>query len=238
MKELKRVFDLQLFAEDDGSDAGGDDKGNDKSDNTGGDDEDSKKKQDSGDAGGKTKFSRSDKKQDDQDSGDAGGKKDDKEDDDRLFTQEELDAVVTRRLARAEKNWQEKMEAEKKKAAMSEAERLKAEKEEAEKKAAAATDRANQRLIRSEVIAQATKMNVVDPDAAFALMDREGITIDDDDNVKGVKEALEILVKAKPYLIKQEEKGQRKTGDDQGDDKGKKGGISMNDLIRKAAGRA
>ena len=231
MEEFK-IFgmDLQLFADDDGSDTGGDDS---KKDDTGGDDKDTK---DSGDAGGnKEKDVKDDQK--DQDSGDAGGAGDDK-DDDKLFTQGELDAILARRLDRAEKKWQEKMESEKKKAAMTEAERLKTEKEEAEKKAAAATERANQRLIRSEVISQAAKLNIVDPDAAYALMDRDGIAVDDEDNVKGVKEALAVLVKSKPYLVKQEDKGYKKTGDNQGDDKGKKGAFSMNDLIRKAAGRS
>ena len=178
----------------------------------------------------------------DKDGSDAGSGKDkdkDKDKDaDKLFTQAELDAVISRRLERERKTWADKMEDEKKKAAMTEAERLKAEKEEAEKKAIAATQRANQRLIRSEVIAQATKMNIVDADAAFALMDKDSVTVDDaTDTVKGVKEALTALIKTKPYLI-QADKDAKKTGDDTGADKENKKNFSMNDLIRKAAGRA
>ena len=178
----------------------------------------------------------------DKDGGDAGAGKDtdakDKDKDlDKLFTQDELDAVISRRLERERKVWEKKIEDEKKKAAMTESERLKTEKEEAEKKADEVTQRANQRLIRSEVIAQATKMNIVDADAAFALMDRDSITVDDTtDAVTGVKEALTILVKAKPYLI-QKDKDTKKTGDDTSADKQKKSGFSMNDLIRKASGR-
>ena len=163
--------------------------------------------------------------------------KDKDKDLDKLFTQDELDAVISRRLERERKVWEKKIEDEKKKAAMTESERLKTEKEEAEKKADEVTQRANQRLIRSEVIAQATKMNIVDADAAFALMDRDSITVDDTtDAVTGVKEALTILVKAKPYLI-QKDKDTKKTGDDTSADKQKKSGFSMNDLIRKASGR-
>ncbi len=236
MKDTEeRILNLQLFADDDaGSDTGGDDKGDDKGSDTGGDDKKDQKDQDSGDAGD------SKDKKDDQDSGDAGDDKDkdDKDGDEKLFTADEVNSIVSKRLTRERKNWQEQLESEKKKAAMTEAERLKAEKEEAEKKATAATDRANQRLIRSEVIAHATKMDIVDPEAAYALMDKDGVEVEEDDSVKGVKEALDTLVKAKPYLVKTAEKEpKKKTGDDQGDDKGKKGGYSMNDLIRKAAGR-
>ncbi len=229
-EELKRFLDLQMFADGDdkGSDAGGDGKGDGKGSDAGGD---GKGNKDGGDTGDK----KDQKDQNDKDGGNAGGKDQDK-DDDKLFTQEDLNSIVDRRMARAKKKWQEELEVEKKKAAMTETEKLKAEKEEADKKAATAMERANQRLIKSEVIAAATKLNVVDPDAAYALMDKADVVVDDDGNVSGVKEALDALVKSKPYLIG--EKEVKKTGDDTKDTKDKKGGISMNDLIRKAAGRS
>lgn len=211
-EKVLRRLDLQLFADDGGdvgdagSDAGGDGKG-DK-----GDDPDT-----GGDKG---------KNKDGGDTGDKGG---------RTFTQDELDAIVRDRVRRERKGWEQKIKEEKEKAAMSEAERLKAEKEEAEKNATAAIERANQRLIRSEVIAQAAKLNIVDPDAAYALMNKEDVKVEDDDTVTGVKKSLEALIKAKPYLV--DSTDTKKTGDDQRDDKGSKGGFSMNDLIRKAAGR-
>lgn len=211
-EKVLRRLDLQLFADDGGdagdagSDAGGDGKG-DK-----GDDPDT-----GGDKG---------KNKDGGDTGDKGG---------RTFTQDELDAIVRDRVRRERKGWEQKIKEEKEKAAMSEAERLKAEKEEAEKNATAAIERANQRLIRSEVIAQAAKLNIVDPDAAYALMNKEDVKVEDDDTVTGVKKSLEALIKAKPYLVGSTDT--KKTGDDQRDDKGSKGGFSMNDLIRKAAGR-
>jgi len=211
-EKVLRRLDLQLFADDGGdagdagSDAGGDGKG-DK-----GDDPDT-----GGDKG---------KNKDGGDTGDKGG---------RTFTQDELDAIVRDRVRRERKGWEQKIKEEKEKAAMSEAERLKAEKEEAEKNATAAIERANQRLIRSEVIAQAAKLNIVDPDAAYALMNKEDVKVEDDDTVTGVKKSLEALIKAKPYLVGSTDT--KKTGDDQRDDKGSKGGFSMNDFIRKAAGR-
>jgi len=224
---------LPVFGIPDGGSS--DTKGDEGEDKDGGD-------KDGGDTGGKDNKGDDDGKKGKDNKGDDDGKKgkDNKGDmkgQDKLFTQDELDAVLARRLKRERDTWKQTLEDEKKKAAMTESERLKAEKEEAEKKAVAATERANQRLIRSEVIAQASKMNIVDPDAAFTLLAREGITVEEDDSVKGVKEALALLVKAKPYLVKTEDKRQTRTGDDQGDDKDRKGGISMNSLIRRAAGR-
>lgn len=75
--------------------------------------------------------------------------------------------------------------------------------EEARKKAQEAEARANERLIRAEVKAACSELGIVDPDAAFALMDKESVTLKDDGEVEGVTEALEALVKAKPYLVGQ-----------------------------------
>lgn len=206
---LKKVpdwmeIDLQLFAEKDSGD-----------------------KDDSGDK--KDNDQVNDQGNDQDGGGDTGKKTGEKS-----FTQEDLDKIIRDRIKRERKAWEQKVEDEKKKAAMTESERLKAEKEESEKKAAAAVERANQRLIRSEVIAQATELKIVDPDAAYVLMDKTGIEVEDDDSVTGVKAALESLVKSKPYLVGKAIT--KKAGDDQSDDKSKKSGFSMNDLIRKAAG--
>lgn len=73
-----------------------------------------------------------------------------------------------------------------------------AQKAEAEREKALSA--ANDRLIRAEVKLQASELGVVDADAAYALMDRSEVEVADDGAVKGVKEALEALVKAKPYL--------------------------------------
>ncbi len=209
---------------------------------SGGDaDDPDKKDHDGGDAG-------DDQKKDPKDTSSSGDPEDKKEgegkdtdtddkDADKLFSQEELDAIITKRLVRERKAWEQKMEKERKKAAMSEAERLKTEKEDAEKRAENAIAEANTRLIRSEVIAQSVELDIVDSEAAYALMEKDDISVEDDGTVKGVKEALKLLIKAKPYLVKKADASPKKTGDDQSKDKGKKPILSMNDLIRKAAGR-
>ena len=75
---------------------------------------------------------------------------------------------------------------------------------EAQAKAQEAEKRANERLVRAEVISLATDMGLVDADAALALMDRTDVTVKDDGTVDGVKEALEALVAAKPWLKKEQ----------------------------------
>ncbi|MFA5485407.1 MAG: DUF4355 domain-containing protein [Candidatus Pacearchaeota archaeon] len=217
-----------------GSDAGTDPDG----DNSAGGDDLKKKDQDGRDAGGskgsKPKLARKDKNQDGGDAGDAGDAGDTgKKAAEKTFTQEDVDAILTKRIARARKTWEQEMEEEKRKAAMSEAERLKAEKDEAERKAALAIEKANERLVKAAVIAQAAELNIIDPEAAYALIDKEDISVDDMGKVEGVNKALESLIKEKPYLVRKD-KDVRRAGDDQGDSHGRKVSSSMNDLIRQA----
>jgi len=201
-------FDLQLFAGDNDDSGAGDTDDIDTGDNTG--------------------------KDQDQDGKDDAGKKTG----DKLFTQEDIDRIVRDRLKREKKAWEQKVEEERKKAAMTETERLKAEKDEADKKAQEALKRANDRLIRAEVIAQAAAMKIIDGDAAYTLMSKEGVSVEEDGNVIGVKAALEALVKSKPYLVASGAPDAKRTGDDQSNDKGKRTGFNMNDLIRRASGRS
>ena len=56
---------------------------------------------------------------------------------------------------------------------------------------------ADNRLIHAEIRAQ---LGLIDPDAAFALMDRSAVRVDDDGCVQGVRESLQELLKNKPYL--------------------------------------
>lgn len=62
---------------------------------------------------------------------------------------------------------------------------------------------ADNRLIAAEVKAIGSQLNLVDIDAAFALMDKSNIKVDENGTVTGVQEALNALVEAKPYLIRQ-----------------------------------
>ena len=61
---------------------------------------------------------------------------------------------------------------------------------------------ADNRLISAEVRAIGAELNIIDIDAAFALMDKSGVKVGEDGSVTGVKEALEALTTAKPYLVK------------------------------------
>lgn len=75
---------------------------------------------------------------------------------------------------------------------------------EARTKAQAAEERANQRLLMAEVKSIAAELGLVDADAAYALMDKAGLQIEDDGTVKGAKEALDALLEAKPWMKKQQ----------------------------------
>lgn len=103
----------------------------------------------------------------------------------------------------------EEAEEERKKAAMSEQERLLAEKEEAEKKAAElaekaeqAQESANKRIIDTEIRAVARSLNANDINDVLTLLDKEGVGIDGEGNVKGVEEAVTALKESKPWMFK------------------------------------
>jgi uncharacterized protein YaiL (DUF2058 family) len=94
----------------------------------------------------------------------------------------------------------DKEKAEAEKAKLSEADKLKLAKDEAEQKAKDAIAKANERLIKAEV--KANSLNFIDADAAYALVDKSMITVDDNGDVQGVSEALAKLATEKPGLLK------------------------------------
>jgi len=59
-----------------------------------------------------------------------------------------------------------------------------------------------ERIVRYEVMLAAQKMNLVDPDAAYKLLDLTGLEFGDDGSVKDIETALKELIKARPYLVK------------------------------------
>ena len=143
-------------------------------------------------------------------------------------------------LAKERKKWETefaaKVDEERKKAAMTETERLKAEKEAAEKKAQDAMRTANERLLRAEVKATAVALDIVDPDAAYALMDRDAVSVAEDGTTQGVEDALKALIKEKPWLKKTDAKGGSVgAGTNPGGAPNSK--TDMNAFIRRAAGR-
>lgn len=61
--------------------------------------------------------------------------------------------------------------------------------------------KSNNRLISAELNKVCTELNIIDSDAASKLIDMSKVTINDKDEVEGLKPLLEQLVKDKPYLV-------------------------------------
>lgn len=117
----------------------------------------------------------------------------------------------------------EAAEQKRKDAELSEVERLQAQVDAAKSSAEAATAAANERLMRASVLAEASKLEFLDPSDAWRMVDRDGLSIGDDGEVTGAVDALKALVKAKPYLIRQKQShdinGDRGRGDGKQPDK-------------------
>lgn len=90
----------------------------------------------------------------------------------------------------------EKAENDRKQAEMTEVQKANAAKEAAEKRAAEAEQRANQRLIESAFISEASRLGVKYPEDAYALADKSGVSLDDKGKVVGVAEAVDAVVKS------------------------------------------
>jgi hypothetical protein len=95
----------------------------------------------------------------------------------------------------------------------------------------------NQRLQgQLAVYGEASRLGFADPMDAFRLIDVE---FDDDGKPKGVTQALNKLLEAKPYLKSGQARATTGGSADAGNQTGQpSGGSNMNDLIRQAAGRA
>ena len=126
----------------------------------------------------------------------------------RSFTQEEVNRMMAQtrreergkfsdygelktRATRADELEQEKL---------TEAERMEARAIEAERKATDAQQQIASAMIASEVKVRASAMGVIDPDAAYLLLDRSNVHYDAEAGVSGVDDALAGLLEAKPYL--------------------------------------
>src|SRR5690606_24567870 len=122
----------------------------------------------------------------------------------KTFTQAELDAIIAKRLARERKAWEQQLEEERRKAAMTEAERLKAEKEEAERRAQEAQQQAAQRLVQAEAKVVAVELGVK-PDRipyVLRLADLSSVDVGDDGVVdaKELRDAIEAVLRDVPEL--------------------------------------
>jgi len=85
-------------------------------------------------------------------------------------------------------------------AQLTEAERLTQRATEAEKQTAEANTQLTNALISSEVKVKAVQLGIVDPDAAYLLLDKSSVKYDAKDGVTGVEDALTQLLEDKPYL--------------------------------------
>ena len=87
-------------------------------------------------------------------------------------------------------------------AQLSEADKLRAKVSDLERQAADRDRKRQERVVRYEVMLAAQKMNLVDADAAYRLLDLATLEFADDGSPKDIEKALKELVKAKPYLLK------------------------------------
>jgi len=128
---------------------------------------------------------------------------------DRTFSQADVDKIVQDRVARVKveppKDYAELQEAAKKLAVIEEANKTELQKQtdradKAEAASVKATERVRESTLRSAIIAEAAKRQVVDPDAAVALIDRASLELDDAGNPTNIAKAMDALLKTKPYL--------------------------------------
>jgi hypothetical protein len=158
----------------------------------------------------------------------------------RSFSQTDVDRIVQDRLAREHQKYEgfdelqkkaaqfDKLEEEQKSELQKALDRV----EKAEKDSTDATTRVHDAILKTAVAVEAAKKNVIDIDAALALIDRAALEFDDDGNPKNIAETMDALLKAKPYLVG--------GGTTQSADQGARGGAGetpdMNTLLRQAAG--
>ena len=155
---------------------------------------------------------------------------------DKTFTKIEVDEIIQARFGRERNKIRKELEKEyndrKTRENMTEIEKIKADLEAERKKNEEIVYNSNRNLIRSEVTMLATKLNIVDIDAAFKLMDMENVGVEGN-KVFGVEDSLNDLVSKKSWLLSKNNNNKQKVGDDQNENVGKPIiNDSMNALIR------
>ena len=127
---------------------------------------------------------------------------------DKTFTQDEVNRMMgqARRDARSQFSDYSELKSraakadELEQANLTEAERLEVRVTDAEKRATDAQEQVSSAMIASEVKVRATQMGIVDPDAAFLLLNKKNDAYNVTDGVSGVDDALAQLLEDKPYL--------------------------------------
>lgn len=124
-------------------------------------------------------------------------------------SQEELDAIIEARVARAKPKDYDELVALRDKVQEAEAkqktdlERAREEAAQAKTTAQTATERANAVLRRAAILVEAAAQNAVDAETvALLLANSDSITVTDDGEVKGAKQAVKALIAEKPFLAR------------------------------------
>ena len=140
----------------------------------------------------------------------------------KIFTQEELDEIIAKRIERERKKfadyediktklteYEKKLE-EQRLAELSEkdraeelAKKAEEEKEKLAQQLAELQQQVQQEKIANEFIKQATAHNIAYIDDALKLADLSAVKVNEDGKVEGVEEAVKALVENKPFLVKQ-----------------------------------
>lgn len=128
---------------------------------------------------------------------------------DRVFTQDQVDRIVQERLARQKAQFAgfdelkqkaeqfDKLEADR----MSELEKATRRAADLERELAATSQARQESVLRAAVVSEAAKRNVIDPDAALALIDRASLEFDTEGNPTNVAQAMDSLLEQRTYLV-------------------------------------
>lgn len=119
-------------------------------------------------------------------------------------------------------------------AKLSDQEKLQKRLAELERAAAEASSNLQKRVVEYEVKLAASRLGIVDPDAAWRLIDASSLEFDESGKPKNLDRVLSDLLKAKPYLSAQPTARNGAAGSGT---QGSPTTFSMNDAIRRAAGR-
>lgn len=144
---------------------------------------------------------------------------------DKQFSQQDLDDIIARRLARERKQWEKALEEERKKANMDELERIKHEKEMAEEKASATLLKAGELMVHAEAKVQALALGIEAKKLPYVLkladLDIQEL-VDENGEVdeKGVENAIKTVVADFPDLVAKPEVSKGGTDFSKGNNQG------------------
>lgn len=139
----------------------------------------------------------------------------------RTFTQEQVDRIIADRIARVKTNPPDDYEDLKAKAAkldeieaanLTELEKERARADKAEADRQAAIEAANRRLVEAAILAEAATQKAIRPEHLHRLINTDTVTVGDDGQVAGVKEAVEAFLTANPEYVGSRAKGSADLG--------------------------